>query len=488
MSTRPTPLPCKRLLQALALGASLFLAGPALAKATKPLNVPTASNPLKYKDYNVVLVSFDAMQAKHVHSLGYPKEVTPTIDAMAGEGVNFTQAISTASWTVPASMTWFTGVYPSEHRLLNKFTVFAPPVEKIANMKQLAPSLVTLAEVLKGNGYATGGFTGDAGVNGVFGYRQGFDVYFDEAKFGDMEQSIPRALTWLEKQKDQKFFLFLHGYDSHGQCIPQGGLDRRYVDPAYKGKYTGSKEEQEALREEGLAKGSLKLSDEDVAFWRAVYDEKINRADGRFAKFLAGMEKLGLKDKTLFVLTADHGTEVYEHQRFDHGFSLYDELIHVPLVIKLPEHRLGATIPTQVSSVDVMPTILDLLDVEVPEPVQKQLRGRSLVPAMRGEAVERDVFSETDYRLYTFKRSIRTPTGWKFIYTMESKTKELYNLHQDPQETTNLVDKEPRLAYELEQKLFAHFKSIGHDLTKESWKTGLSPVYPSQAKGWKKKK
>ncbi len=481
MHTLPCPRRFLGLIQALTLGATLCLAGPTLA-ATANANLP-----LKYKDYNIVLVSFDAMQAAHVHSLGYPKEITPTIDAMAKDGFNFTQAISVSSWTVPASMTWFTGVYPSEHRLLNKFAIYEPPVEKIANLKELAPSIITLAEVLKGNGYATGGFTGDAGVNGVFGYKQGFDVYFDEAKFGDMEDSAPRALTWLEENKDKKFFLFLHGYDSHGQCLPKEGLDRRFVDPGYKGKYTGSKEEQEALREEGLEKGAIQLDEADVAFWRAVYDEKINRVDGRFKKFVDGLEKLGIKDKTLFVLTADHGTEVYEHQRFDHGFSLYDELIHVPLVIKLPGQNLSGTIPEQVSSIDVMPTILDLLDVTMPAEAKQQMRGTSLAPAMRGETVNRDVFSETDYRLYTFKRSIRTKDGWKFVYTMETKAKELYNLKDDPHETKNLAATESRLAYELEQKLFAHFKSIGHDLTKETWKTGLSPVYPSQAKGWKKK-
>lgn len=471
----------------IAIAASLCLATQALAETITPGDTATAGLTLKYKDYNLVFVSFDAMQARHVHSLGYPKAITPTIDAMAQEGFSFEKAISVASWTVPASMTWFTGVYPSEHRLLNKYTVYEPPVEKIANMKELAPSIVTLAEILKGSGYATGGFTGDAGVNGVFGYKQGFDVYMDDVKFGDMEQSVPKALSWLQDMKDKKFFLFLHGYDSHGQALPEKGLDRRYVDPNYKGMYTGSKEEQEAMREKGLAKGSIQLSDEDVAFWRAIYDEKINRADGRFKKFFDGLDALGLKNKTLFVLTADHGTEIYEHKRFDHGFTLYDELLHVPLVIKLPGHGPKGKITDQVSSIDVMPTVLDLLDVPVSEIVQKQLRGTSLVPAMRGEAVNRDVFSETDYRLYTFKRSVMTPDGWKLIYTMESKTKELYNLKSDPNETKNLAETETRIAYELEQKLFAHFKSIGHDLTKETWKTGMSPVYPSQAKGLEKK-
>lgn len=457
------------------------------AGAGKPAaDIPT-NKAMKYRDYNIVLVSFDALQAAHVHSLGYPKEITPTIDAMASEGFNFTNAISVASWTVPASMTWFTGVYPSDHRVLNKYSLYDPPVEKISKLRELSPNIMTLAEVMKQNGYVTGGFTGDAGVGGVFGYNIGFDVYEDSVTFGDMDQSVPKALAWLKENKGRKFFLFLHGYDSHGQCIPQGGLDYRFVDKDYDGKYTGSKEEQEDLREEGLANGKVDLRSEDVKFWRAVYDEKINRADARFRKFLDGLKELGVLDKTVFVLTSDHGTEFYEHRRFDHGFSLYNELIHVPLIIRVPDRRDGKTVTGTVSSIDVMPTILDIMDVQVPDTVTRQLRGKTLVPVMNGATATGDVYSETDYRLYTYKRSITTQDGWKFIYTLESNGRELYNLKSDPRETMNLVDTEPRVAYEMEQKLFGFYKSTGHDLTAGKWVTGLSPVYPSQAKGARKK-
>jgi arylsulfatase A-like enzyme len=442
----------------------------------------------QYRDYNVILVSFDALQASHVHSLGYPKDITPTIDSMAAEGFNFTHAMSVAPWTVPASMTWFTGVYPSEHKLTNKFAVYNPPVMKLSNLKELAPNMVTLAEILKKNGYITGGFTGNAGVSGMFGYDQGFDTYFyEKGKFGSMNQSVPKALEWLNANKGKKFFMFLHGYDIHGQNTPAEGFDYRFVDKDYDKKYTGSKQEQEALREEGLEKGSVSLRDEDVRFWRAIYDEKINRTDALFKKFLVEFEKLGLMDKTIFVLTSDHGTEFHEHKRFDHGFSLYDELIHVPLVIKLPGVSKGGVVRDQVSSIDVMPTILDLLDVAVTDDIKKQLRGISLVPALKGEPIARDVYAETDYRLYTYKRSIMTKDGWKFIYTLENKSRELYNLKSDPAEMKNLVEQEPRLAYELEQKLFAYFKSIGHDLSGRTWETGLNPVYDSQAKGAPKK-
>ncbi|MDA8432385.1 MAG: sulfatase-like hydrolase/transferase [Nitrospiraceae bacterium] len=441
----------------------------------------------RYKDYNIVFVSFDAVQAAHVHAYGYPRDITPTIDSMAAQGFRFANTISVSSWTVPASMTWFTGVYPSEHRLLNKFVIYEPPVEKLSKLKELAPNLVTLAEIMKKNGYATGGFTGDAGVNGIFGYSQGFDAYFDKVKFGGLDRSIPEALVWLKENKGKKFFMFLHGYDAHGQHIPTGGFDYRFVDPGYDYRYKGTKEEQEALREEGLAKGKLNMREEDVRFWRAIYDEKINREDALFKGFLDGLGKLGLMDKTLFVLTADHGTECFEHGRIDHGFTLFNELVHVPLIITLPRGKDRRVIPDQVSSVDVMPTVLDLLDVQLSDHVRKQLRGSSLVPAMSGVPVAKDVYSETDYRLYTFKRSILTKEGWKFVYTLENKGRELYNLKDDPGEKADLVDREPRIAYELEQRLFAFFKSIGHDLTKGRWETGLSPVYESQAKGYKKK-
>jgi len=460
------------------------LSGTSGTGTTSQESSAAAGQPMKYKDYNIVMVSFDAVQAAHVHGLGYPRETTPTIDALAKEGFNFTDAISTSSWTVPAAMTWFTGVSASEHKLFNKFAVYNPPNNKLSKMRELAPNLVTLAEVLKQNGYATGAFTGDAGMSAMFGYDLGFDTYFDKIKFGGMDKSIPLALDWLKENKDKKFFLFLHGYDAHGQHVPEGGFDYRFVDTGYDKKYTGAKEEQEALREEGLAKGTVNVRDEDARFWRAIYDEKIQRTDADFKHFLEAYEAMGLTGKTIFIVTSDHGTEFFEHNRTDHGFTLYDELVHVPLVIKLPNRTAGKVISDQISSLNVMPTVLDLLDVQVPENVTKQMRGKSLVPAMQGgQSMAEDVFCETDYRHYTFKRSVQTMDGWKFIYTLENKGRELYNLKNDPKETKNLVEAEPRLAYELEQKVFTHFKSLGQDLTKTQWKTGMNPVYESQGKG-----
>jgi arylsulfatase A-like enzyme len=473
--------------RALAFGAGLSLAGcfrssdsgsPAGGPAIDP-----ALLPMKYAGHNVILVSFDALQAAHVGAWGYPRNVTPTIDSVARDGVAFLKTYSVASWTVPASMTWFTGVYPSEHRMTNKFAVYNSQVQKPANLKELAPELTTLAAALRQHGYATGGFTGNAGVSGGFGYDQGFDKYFfEKEKFGSLDYSVPHALAWLRENKRRKFFLFLHGYDVHGQSTPSGGFDYRFVERSYDGKYTGSEQEQELLREEGLVRGRLTLREQDVRFWRAIYDEKIQRADAKFARFLRELDRLGLTENTLLVLTSDHGTEFYEHRRFDHGFTLYNEQIHVPLIVRLPGQRGGLQIADAVSSIDVMPTILDLLDVPLGQRLSRQLRGTSLVWTMRGQHTPRDLFSETDYREYTYKRSIIGPDGWKLIVTLESGHRELYHLPSDPGEAHDLASSQPERAAEVEERLLAHYRSIGHDLTSRSWNVGLNPVYPSQGR------
>jgi len=180
--------------------------------------------------HNLVFVSFDALQGRHCGHLGNPRKVTPTLDAMADDGITFTRCYSVASWTVPASMTWFTGVYPSEHRVVNKFSAFNDREKRISNLKELAPEMVTLADVLKANGYATAGFTGNAGVSGGFGYQQGFDVYeHPQGVFGGFAQSLPKALEWVKENKEKKFFLFMHGYDAHGQNTPAERFEYRYV-------------------------------------------------------------------------------------------------------------------------------------------------------------------------------------------------------------------------------------------------------------------
>lgn len=449
------------------------------APVGSPLSPP---HPLKRPGHNLVFVSFDALQAAHVGCYGYPRDTTPNLDSLVKTGFRFADARSVASWTVPASMTWFTGVYPSEHRLVNKFSLFKPPVEQTATLTEQAPTLATLAQVLKANGYATGGFTGNAGVSGSFGFSLGFDEYYSEnGRFGGFDESVPRAVDWVRKNKDRPFFLFLHGYDVHGQRDLPAGAEVRFREKDYDNKFAGTPAEQEILRERGLEDGAVPMRDADVKFWRAVYDEKVRRADAKFAEFLTELKALGLMEKTVLVVTADHGTELHEHGRFDHGFTLYDELLRVPLIVSVPGAG-GRAIPDRVGSIDVTPTLLDLIDANVSDGVKKQLRGKSLLPALAGEAVSRPVFCETDYREYTFKRAVISPDGWKLVYTLEKQTRELFDLTADPGEKTNLAAVEVKRADAMQEQLFDHFAAIGHDLRVRRWQIGLNPVYPSQGR------
>lgn len=435
-------------------------------------------------DCNVIVVAFDSLPASHVSAYGYQKPTTPNLDSFAKNAFLFENAVSPAPWTVPTYISWWTSMFPSEHKVVNRFSVYNPPVTEIANLRKLTPSAVTLAEVMKQHGYATAGFTGDAGARGAQGNNIGFDVYVDTpAGFNGFDESVPLALDWIRKNGNKKFFMFLHGYDSHGQYKPKE-FTGKFLDAPYRGPFRGTVEEQAALREEGLAKGGLALSDQDVNFWRAWYDEKINAADKRFQSFIDGLKAAGVWDKTIVLVASDHGEEIYEHQGIDHGHTLYQELIHVPFLIRLPWIQTGRRISAQVSTLDIMPTVLDLTGIRPTIKLRAQMRGISLVPILTGRAISRKVFSETDYRLFTHKRSITTPNGWKFILTLaevpdKRNVKELYNLRDDPGETVNLIDAKPLIARELESEVRRHMREMGTD-PNGPWPIGCSAVYNDQ--------
>lgn len=431
-----------------------------------------------YPKANLIVIAFDGLQARHLSSYGYTvRDVTPNLDNFISKSYLFRNNISPSPWTVPSFMSIFTSLYPSEHKVVNKYTIFDPANgQKVqTNLKQLSPNVKTIAELLKSAGYVTGGFTGDAGVKGAFGFSQGFDTYYDATIFGGLDLSIPRALDWLGQNKDKQFFLFLHGYDVHGQHAPQAGFSNRYVDRSYGGKYTGSPAEQGALREKGLSGQDLGLTDQDVKFWRAIYDEKINDADTEFGSFIGKIKDLGLWDNSIIMVISDHGTEFYEHQKFDHGQSLYGELEETLWAVHLPGQKRGKSVTSLTSTLDLMPTALNLLNL--PKLIPANVKGLDLRPTFGGRNMSRDVYFETDYRLYVHLRGVQTTDGWKLVMNLNTGGIELYNLKADPGELKNLTSQEPKKAYELEQKLQQHQNKMGD---KGPWLLGCSPAYADQ--------
>jgi arylsulfatase A-like enzyme len=411
------------------------------------------------EDFNLIIIAFEPLGANHVGIYGYTKDTTPNLDSFSKGAFVFKNAISPSSWTLPVFMSWFTGLYPSQHRIVNKYHIYKEDKQVYSNLAELNPSALTLAQVLKAHGYKTAGFTGGAALSRSFGYNLGFDTYNDDATFGGFDISFGKALRWLEQNRSQKFFVFVQGFDVHGRYPLPDNYRNPFVEFGYNGKYSGSVDEYWDLRNLSLDQRSLKMPTADVNFWNAVYDAKILEADKRFGKFIDAIQKLGLIDQTIILISSGSGNEYYEHQRFDHGFSLYDELIRVPLILKVPGSK-GGMIADQVRTLDIMPTVLDVLAIPFNEKIKTQMQGTSLLSLMNGETKKLYAFSETDYLLQAFLRSVRSPEGYKYIYALDTEKRELYNLFKDPWEQTNLISKEKRIAYELEQKLFRHLKSL----------------------------
>lgn len=436
------------------------------------------------RDCNVIIIGVDTLRADHVHALGYPLDTTPNIDSLAQSGYSFTNAYSASSWTVPSFMSIFTGLYPSVHKVVNKYVEYDakdPSHQVFSNLSKLSPNAMTLAQVFKSAGYVTGGFTGDAGVGHAFGYAQGFDVYTDETTFGGFGNSKTRALSWLDTlPKGQKFFMFFHGYDLHGQFnLPKE--EQLFVPKDYAGPYTGAPKEEAKLREDQLQPAGITLTPADVQFWTGLYDSKIHAADAEVGSMIAELKKRGLLEHTIVVVTADHGEEYYEHNGIDHGHTLYNELVHVPLIVVVPG-KAGVSIPAHISTMDVGPALLKLLGVTPPSAYTAQTAGRPDLtqyfanPQKPGYAV----FSETDYRDFTHKRSVTAPDGWKYILTLESGKEELYNTATDARETKNLITEESQKAEELRTVLRTHLvDELGTDPTAPLQK-GCLPVYKGE--------
>lgn len=432
---------------------------------------------------NIVFVGIDAVQAAHVGHLGYSKKrnTTPFLDKFAEQGFSFSQAISPASWTVPAYLSVFTSTFPSVHGLVNRFIKFSETEKVLANFKNSSPDIFAISEILKELGYRRGAFTGDAGVSAILGYDKGFETYYDQVRFGGLANSAKLALEWVDSlDKKDPFFLFVHGYDAHGQYEIPVTYQNRF-EPKTSSKFKGTIKEQERLRENGLNNKLNDITDQDVQFWRSWYDTKIRDLDDRLESLIEALKKRGLFENTIVVIFADHGTEFYEHERFDHGHSLYDELLRVPMVFFVPNLKGGDIFPEQVSTLDILPTVLDLINCKVKQPLAAQMKGRSLANSFLTKKLNgTDVFSETDYRNYSHKRAVRTHDGWKYILSLETGRAELYNWKKDPGEQKNLIEKEPRQARILRNRLSQHIVTNLNSNTDIKPSQSCLPVYKGQ--------
>jgi arylsulfatase A-like enzyme len=406
---------------------------------TTAANVPSGT----HAPLNVIVISLDAVRYDRTGLGPAPTSFTPNLDRFARDAVVFHQAASAAPWTVPSHMAMWTGRWPTRHGLVNKLR--PDPTTGATVDATLDPSIETYPDRLRAAGYTAVAFTGGAGVSGRFGFGRGFATYLDDRRFAGMDYSAPPAVAWLRARAPNAgpFFMFLHGYDVHGQR-PLPGLDRTAIAPGYRGALDGSIEENARLREQGLSvirtpgeAASLRgvIDVDDGRFLRDVYDRKLALADQRFGAFLDELRARDLLDRSIVAVVSDHGDEFMEHGHIDHGHTLYEEQLHVVMMIRYPHGEGHRAVRTPARTLDLFPTIFDALGLRGPDGVD----GESLrvdPPATR------PVFAESDYRLFVHHRMVRVG-DYKLVVDLGDDEVTMFDLARDPGETVNLVAREP---------------------------------------------
>ncbi len=345
----------------------------------------------------IVVISIDTCRADHLSCYGYGRKTTPNIDAIAEEGILFENVIAPVPLTLPSHSSMLTGTIPPYHGVHNN------------DSYKLGQSNVTLAEILRDNGFTTGAFVSAFVMDSRFGLDQGFDTYGDEFEQGaDGEKRNERrgegtsrlAIEWLEEHRGEKFFLFCHYFDPHNDYEPPEPFASRFADDLYAG---------------------------EIAY-----------ADYCIGQVVDKLKRLGLYESTLLVITADHGEMRGEHGESTHSFFIYQSAIKVPLIIKPAGKTKARRVESVVGLVDIVPTVCSALGIETPSHVQ----GEDLSGYFAGEkglGSERYLYCESLLPTIEYNANgLRGVVGnrWKYIETTRA---ELYDLVEDAGETNNLA-------------------------------------------------
>jgi arylsulfatase A-like enzyme len=419
-----------------------------LAEAA-PFSLPLWANPTLYAPAapaagaNLILLSIDTLRADHLPSYGYPHDTAPFLDSLARGGTLFESCVAAATATTPSHMTMFTSLAPSAHGATDGF-------------KTLSGAIRTLPEWIRAQGLDTAAITEDGWVGVHQGFARGFDLFVENksprimAPEGQVDRTFASARRWLELHRDRRFFLFLHTYQVHAPYAPP----ERYA-------HLFGVQDGVSVDE----RSPLHLRQ------RADYDREIRYTDDELASLFAALEALGLAERTVLVVTSDHGEEFLEHGLVSHGGHLYEESVRVPLVLRGPGVPAGRRIASPVGHADLMPTVLELLDLPVPG----NLAGRSLrgLFADAGAALDpRPVFSESwgDFqpggpeggRVFTPPSLAVRSGGRKLVRyrSPEGTRHELYDLAADPGERTDLFESDPQAAAPLLSLLEAHAREV----------------------------
>ena len=401
--------------------------------------------------WNVILVVLDTLRADHLGCYGYQRPTSPALDALSSRSFRFAAAFSQSSWTRPSHRSIFSGLYP-----LSRQGLTSPP----------------LAEVLWTQGYRTQAITGGAQLAYQFGFSRGFEKH----EIARWVRSIDEVVDLLESDRGRKHFLFLHTYEIH---------DPYEHDELAAGLAPGRL--GATFQRATLARLGRSLTAQEKAYVEALYDSGIRYTDASLGRLLDRLERSRLLDRTLLIVTSDHGEGLWDRGRWGHGRAMFDEQIHVPLIVDVPpgmrdELRLPAgprVIRQQVRLVDLYPTILDLLGTPVDHPIQ----GRSLRPLLSGDSLPaRAAFSEA---LYFGPIEVKALRGERYKYMRGIAKKRddpldlgweaLFDLRADPLERID-VKTEAGAVFALMRAEVDHLLEGGAAATEDEVPADLDPA------------
>ena len=358
---------------------------------------------------NIILISIDTIRADRLSCYGYGLKTTPAIDAFASNAVLFENCFSNIPLTLPAHSSMLTGLIPPAHGVQDNLEM------------SLSNSILTLPEILKGEGYSTYGIISAEVLKKYYGLNQGFDVYddtFDEVDKVQMvaqragDETTDHAIKWLDENRDKKKFMFIHYFDPHSDYLPPAPYDKLFKRP---------------------------------------YDGEIAFVDHCIGRFLDKLKSMGQYDDSLIIVTGDHAEMLGEHGEPEHGFFIYQNVLRVPLIIKPAGHVEQIRIADNTTLTDITPTILTQGGYKTP----KHLDGIDLSGYFADKdhrATKRFLFNEcltsTKYNGNSLLGVINDQ--WHYIQTTRP---ELYDRVKDPMELNNLVYKEPKRAAYLKKQL-----------------------------------
>lgn len=415
--------------------ATTFVVGRLVAPPAAHVRTPEATPQPSEALPSIVLVTIDTLRVDRLGVHGHQGGLTPTLDRLAHAGALFANSYATSSWTVPSMVSMLTGVYPSRHGV----TSGVVREGAVHGQQRIPDDLPVLAERLRERGYRTFAVTANAHLHPDFGFARGFDR-FECVGFRRANALLDVLAAWKDEiLSSPRFFLWLHLFDPHAPYVPEPDWLPAHWDP--RPRFADLEHVHPARRYE-----QLNVLGERLAYVEALYDGSVRAADAALGHALA---LLDAEKRALVVVTSDHGEELADHGRFDHGHSLYDELVHVPLLLRFPDARFaGKVVTASASLVDVLPTIAEVAGVEP----AKDLHGRSLLPLLRGEPFEpRGIVAELARGIALVARR---EDGFKLIHDVtRAKPNLLFDLAVDPDERFDLVADRAAHAAEIERRL-----------------------------------